>query len=187
MTDTSFLKNHFLIALPSLGDQNFSHTVTYICDHSEDGAMGIVLNRPTQLQLTDVLNHMNIADSGTTTSTQKIYSGGPVEEERGFVLHTSASPWNSTMKVSEDISITTSRDILEAIASGSGPERSFLALGYAGWGAGQLEKELKEDSWLSGPTDSNIIFDLPADQRWQAAASLLGVDLNLISSVTGHA
>lgn len=187
MSQTDTLKNQLLIAMPSLEDPNFSRTVTYICEHSEQGAMGIVLNRPTELSLADVLKHMEIEGDLGEAGEQKVYLGGPVEEERGFVLHTHTEPWASTLAINEDISVTTSRDILEAMACGKGPSHALVALGYAGWGAGQLERELQDNAWLSGPADQSILFDLPPDQRWEAAARLLGVDVNLLSSEAGHA
>ncbi len=188
MAEASYLTNQFLIALPGMGDGNFSRTVTYICQHSEhEGAMGIVLNRPSELQLCDVFNHMDIKQQDTSIAEQTVYIGGPVQEERGFVLHTPPANWDSSMPVSEQISITTSRDVLQAMAQGKGPEETFVALGYAGWGPGQLEQELQQDTWLSGPADPDIIFKLPADQRWEAAAAVLGVDLNLINTAAGHA
>ncbi|WP_078121157.1 YqgE/AlgH family protein [Thiosocius teredinicola] len=187
MDESASLKNQLLIAMPSLEDPNFSRTVTYICEHSEQGAMGIVLNRPTELRLSDVLKHMQIEGGFGDAGEQIVFLGGPVEEERGFVLHTHTSPWDSTLAVNETISITTSRDILEAMARGDGPSRTLVALGYAGWGAGQLEREMQDNAWLSGPVDQSILFELPPDQRWEAAARLLGVDVNLLSSEAGHA
>ena len=151
MNDQASLKNQLLIAMPALQDPNFARTVTYICEHGEHGAMGIVLNRPTDLCLADILQHMQIEGGLGDAGEQIVYLGGPVEEERGFVLHTHTAPWDSTLAVNEDISITTSRDILEAMARGDGPSRTLVALGYAGWGAGQLEREIQENAWLSGP------------------------------------
>ncbi len=187
MDQASSLKNSFLIALPSLGDPHFSKTVTYICEHDDHGAMGLVLNRPYELLLQDVLEHMNISHEPSDIDLQPVYTGGPVETERGFVLHSSGSAWDSTLQLSEHLCVTTSRDILEALAAGKGPEKSFLALGYAGWAAGQLDYELQQDTWISGPADPGIIFDTPSESRWEAAARLLGVDVHLISSVAGHA
>jgi putative transcriptional regulator len=187
MTSDSNLTNHFLIAMPGLQDTNFFHTVTYICEHNQEGAMGIVLNRPTDLHLKDILEQLNIDQASQAAAGQQIYVGGPVQTERGFVLHTSDRKWDSTLEITPEISITTSRDILQSIADGNGPRNSLIALGYAGWGAGQLEDELGANAWLSGPAESGIIFDLPPEQRWEAAAELLGVDLNLISGETGHA
>jgi len=187
MDNSSNLTNHFLIAMPALKDSNFFHTVTYICEHNDDGAMGIVLNRPTDLQLADLLGQLDIESSSAEAVAQTIYLGGPVQTERGFVLHTPEQGWDSTLNVTGEVSITTSRDILQSIAGGEGPEKSLIALGYAGWAGGQLEDELSANAWLSGPADIEVIFDLPPEQRWESAASLLGVDLNLLSAETGHA
>ena len=181
------LTNHFLIAMPGLADPNFFHTVTYICEHSEQGAMGLVINRPMGLQLADIFEQLDIKIDDPNISQTPVYLGGPVQGDRGFVLHDSEREWDSTLKVTEDISVTTSMDILQAIAAGEGPAHSLVTLGYAGWGAGQLEEEMAQNTWLSGPAKSEIIFNRPSDQRWQAAADLLGVDLNLLSSEAGHA
>ncbi|MES9871244.1 MAG: YqgE/AlgH family protein [Sedimenticola sp.] len=181
------LTNHFLIAMPGLEDSNFFHTVTYICEHNEQGAMGIVLNRPTDLHLNDILEQLDIAPSEDPKAEQTIYVGGPVQTDRGFVLHSADTAWDSTMQVTDGISITTSRDILEAIAGGDGPAETLIALGYAGWGEGQLEQELTTNTWLNGPAEKQIIFNTPPELRWQAAAKLLGVDLNLLSGDAGHA
>lgn len=187
MNPETNLSNHFLIAMPSLQDANFYRTVAYICEHDDEGAMGIIINRPLDLELADILEQMDISPNTPEAIHQPIFSGGPVQTERGFVLHPTEQPWDATNEITPDISITTSKDILHAIAAGKGPKQSLVALGYAGWGAGQLEKELAENTWLSGPADSQIIFSSPPEQRWQAAAQLLGVDLNLISGQTGHA
>lgn len=187
MTDGANLTNHFLIAMPGLQDSNFFHTVTYICEHNEDGAMGIVLNRPTDLQLNDILEQLDISPSPQAAGTQTVYIGGPVQTDRGFVLHSSDREWDSTLCITPQISVTTSRDILESIAEEKGPGKTFVALGYAGWGQGQLEDELSANAWLSGPAEESIIFELPAEKRWAAAADLLGVDLNLLSGEVGHA
>jgi putative transcriptional regulator len=187
MPEQASLKSHLLIAMPALQDPNFARTVTYICEHGDHGAMGIVLNRPTDLRLADVLKHMDIEGGLGEAGEQTVFLGGPVEEERGFVLHTHSDPWDSTLAINDEISITTSRDILEAMARGEGPGQTLVALGYAGWGAGQLEQEMQQNAWLSGPADQSILFELPAEQRWEAAARLLGVDVNLLSSEAGHA
>ncbi len=187
MTATTNLTDHFLIAMPSLADPNFSRTVTYICEHSEEGAMGIVINRMTDLQLADILAQMGVESVRPEAAEIPIYNGGPVQGERGFVLHDGKRRWDSTMPISDDVSITTSRDILEALAHGEGPDAFLIALGYAGWQAGQLESELADNAWLSGPADRQILFQTPSTDRWQAAASLLGVDLNLLGDNVGHA
>ncbi len=187
MSAETNLTNHFLIAMPRLEDPNFFHTVTYICEHSREGAMGIVINRPMELHLADIFDQLEIQISSPHIAEQAVYLGGPVQSDRGFVLHDSTTSWNSTLRVTPEISVTTSLDILEAIAADKGPAKSLVALGYAGWGAGQLESELAQNAWLSGPAESEIIFNRPSQERWQAAADLLGVDLNLLSGDAGHA
>lgn len=187
MSATDYLNNHFLIAMPGLADPNFFHTVTYLCEHNEEGALGIVINRPMNLTLSDVLQHMDITAANDAIGATPIYLGGPVQQDRGFVLHRTLGDWDATLKVADDIGVTSSRDILEAIAHGEGPPESLIALGYAGWGAGQLEQEMVANAWLSGPADERIVFNLPHEQRWEAAAAKLGVDLNLLSGESGHA
>ena len=181
------LRNHFLLAMPSLTDAIFAHSITYLCEHSEQGAMGIVINHPLELCVEEILEHLNMSAAGRLRETP-VMAGGPVHMDRGFVLHRhSTHEWEATLDVTEEISLTTSRDILVSIADDKGPEDSLIALGYAGWGAGQLELELSENSWLTLPADSAIIFDTPYHLRISAAAALLGVDLNLISGEAGHA
>lgn len=186
MTEQSLLKNHFLIALPSLRDPNFARTVTYLCEHTPEGAMGIVVNRPSALTLEDILASMEI-EPGPETPDLPVFNGGPVQPERGFLLHSPADRWQSTLEVTDEIAITTSRDILQALAQGQGPDEVLIALGYAGWGPGQLERELQQDSWLVAPASLEIIFHTPVEERWAAAAALTGVDLNLITNTAGHA
>lgn len=180
------LKDHFLIAMPCLRDSGFGNSITYICEHSEDGAMGIVINHPLELRLDEIFEHLDIGETGER-HTEAIYAGGPVHTDRGFVLHRkTAQTWESTLAVSDQISLTTSQDILTAIAHDEGPAESIVALGYAGWGAGQLEQELADNAWLTLPADSAIIFNTPTEQRAAAAAALLGIDLTLISPEAGH-
>ena len=181
------LSNHFLIAMPALEDPNFHHTTTYICEHDADGALGVVINRPLDIQLGEILRHMDIHTDDIEVASQTIYMGGPVQNDRGFVLHEPLGDWEATLQVTEDIGITSSRDILAAIAVGEGPNNAIITLGYAGWGAGQLEQELAANTWLSGPADRNIVFNTPSERRWLEAAALIGVDLNLLSSEAGHA
>ena len=181
------LSNHFLIAMPALDDPNFHHTTTYICEHDENGALGIVINRPLNMRLAEILKHMDIVPSSDAISSLPVYMGGPVQSDRGFVLHQPSGNWEATLKVTDKIGITSSRDILQAMAAGEGPEKAIITLGYAGWGAGQLEQELAANTWLSGPASSNILFDTPSENRWTAAAASIGVDLNLLSSDIGHA
>jgi putative transcriptional regulator len=187
MDNSSYLTNQLLIAMPSMADQNFSQTVTYICEHNDEGAMGIVVNRPMELHLNDILQQLDIADDASVLGEEIVYVGGPVQPERGFVLHDGDKRWDSTLRITPEISVTTSRDILESIASGEGPDNRLIALGYAGWGGGQLEEEISANSWLSGPADDQILFHMPPEKRWRAAAQLLGVDLDLLSSDVGHA
>ena len=181
------LTNQFLIAMPSLADPNFSRTVTYLCAHNEDGAMGIVINRPLDLNLGEVLDHMDIRATDPSVQTKQVMQGGPVQRERGFVIHQPSGDWDSVLHVCDEIGVATSRDILAAVAEGRGPSRSLIALGYAGWGAGQLEREVLDNAWLSGPADTAIIFDVPYDQRWETATRALGVDPDRLSGEAGHA
>jgi len=181
------LSNQFLIAMPSLADPNFYRTVTYLCAHNAEGAMGIVVNRPLELTLGEVLGHMDIEIQDPVVREMQVLQGGPVQRERGFVIHEPAGEWEAVLRVGGDVGIATSRDILNAVAAGHGPERAVVALGYAGWGAGQLEREVLENAWLSGPADTSIIFDVPYDERWSRAARSLGVDPDRLSGEVGHA
>jgi putative transcriptional regulator len=187
MSTVESLSNHFLIAMPALSDPNFHHTATFLCEHNDDGALGLVINRPTDLRLGDILEHMEIETVNSEIAQQVIYMGGPVQNDRGFVLHEPLGNWEATLKVTDATGITSSRDILEAIALGEGPDKTFITLGYAGWGAGQLEQELAANAWLNGPASTRIVFETPCEQRWEAAAALIGIDLNLISGDAGHA
>lgn len=187
MPPGTFFTNQFLIAMPALADPNFSHTVTYICEHTPDGALGIVINRALDLDLAVVLEHMKITPSAPNIGGHPVFLGGPVQTERGFVLHSPLGEWNSSVRVTDSMAVTTSRDILEAMAEGRGPEKVLVALGYAGWGPGQLEVEMAQNSWLNSPADPTIMFDTPIEKRWEAAAALMGVDLRLLSSSVGHA
>ncbi len=186
LTQGSSLRNHFLVAMPSLKDPIFAHTITYICDHTADGAMGIVINHPLNLSLGEIFEQLQLPDD-TEVGRQSVLSGGPVHIERGFVLHSSGPKFESTIQISPTVSLTASRDIIAALAENRGPESALVALGYAGWGAGQLEAEIAANAWLTVPADHHIIFDTPIEQRWSAAAAKLGIDLNLISSSAGHA
>ncbi len=185
-TSPHSLSNHLLIAMPSLQDPHFAHSVTYICDHSADGAMGIVINRPMDIKVGDVFEQLQL-DLGAPFSKQPVLAGGPVQTQRGFVLHYDDSQWDSSLRVADHISLTGSRDILAALAQGQGPSHALLALGYAGWSAGQLEQELASNAWLTVPATFNLLFETPIPQRWHAAAKQLGVDLNLLTSAPGHA
>ena len=182
------LTNQLLIAMPTLMDPNFHQTVTYVCAHNEDGAMGIVINRPMSIALGEVLDQLELSTDDPGIENQIVYQGGPVQKDRGFILYPGGGDqWDSSITISDRISVATSRDILEAIAQGRGPEETLIALGYASWGAGQLEQELSENAWLVAPLDEEILFRLPHEQRWGAAAALVGVDLDQISDQVGHA
>jgi putative transcriptional regulator len=183
----SSLQHHFLIAMPSLVDTFFYHSVVYICDHNDKGAMGLIINRPTQVMLVDLVSHLDIKNPSEYLSNTPVLFGGPVEKGQGMVIHDSHADWKTSVELAEGIYLTTSTDILEALGTEQGPTNSLVTLGYAGWGEGQLEKELAENSWLTVPAADNILFDTPPDKRWQAAANLLGVDINLISNSSGHA
>lgn len=181
------LASRLLIALPALADPHFARSVALICQHDDDGAMGVVVNRASEYTLGDVLQQMGIASDDEKLRSQIVLAGGPVHPERGFVLHDGDRAWDSTLSVADNLSLTTSRDILEAMARGEGPSHAVIALGCAGWGAGQLEQELTEDSWLTVPADADLLFRLPLDARWQAAAGKLGVDLLNMTDYSGHA
>ncbi|WP_323813395.1 YqgE/AlgH family protein [Cellvibrio sp. NN19] len=180
------LRDHFLIAMPGLNDSSFAHTVTYICEHSDKGAMGVVINAATPMLLKEIFAQMNLDDL-SDQGELIVMSGGPVQPERGFVLHSNDAKWQSTLEVSSDISLTASRDIIAAMAEGRGPKQCLIALGYAGWGEGQLEAEIAANSWLTVPANKEIIFNTPFEDRWASAAQTLGIDVNLISSTAGHA
>ncbi len=183
----SDLTNQLLIAMPAMDDPNFARTVTLICEHNDDGALGLIINRRGAMHLTDVFDQLSLDHDPFEGGSQLVLSGGPVQKERGFVVHDDIREWDSTLQVAEHISVTMSRDILAAMARGDGPENAFVALGYAGWSPGQLEQEIGDNAWLSVPADEQILFSTPLDERWQAAAGLLGVDLSLLSPDVGHA
>lgn len=183
------LRNHFLISMPHLHDRHFSQTVTYICDHSEYGAMGIVVNRPIDFSLEELCDHLDLHCPSIANQQQHIYAGGPVKTDRGYVLHRADINLygSSSYCVTDDIYLSTSLDIIEAAADGKLEHDYIIALGCAGWGAGQLEQEMSDNVWLSCPANSDILFRIPAEDRLQAAASSLGVNLNLLTTHIGHA
>jgi putative transcriptional regulator len=183
----TYLTNQFLIAMPGMDDPNFAQTVTLVCDHGEQGALGIVINRPLGMHLGDVFAQLGLDASQSRVSGQPVLHGGPVQTDRGFVLHSPGPRWESTLEISDRLHVTTSRDILDALAGGGGPERAVIALGYAGWEAGQLEDEVAQNAWLTAPADESLLFDVPAEDRWQAAGRLLGINLLHLSSDAGHA
>ncbi|MEM8561168.1 MAG: YqgE/AlgH family protein [Pseudomonadota bacterium] len=181
------LRDHFLLAMPGLSEGIFSHSVTYICEHGESGAMGIVINQPMDLSVSEIFEHLEISTEADY-SKEAVMAGGPVQIDHGFVLHRNgADDWEASLKVTTEITLTTSCDILRAIANNEGPRDHLIALGYAGWAAGQLEQELSDNSWLTLPANSDIIFNTAPNLRLAAAASMLGIDMNLISGEAGHA
>lgn len=181
-----FLRNQFLVAMPHMAESEFDHSVTLLAEHSPDGAMGLVINRPTDLALYDMLAHMGIEHAGLPRD-RTVFWGGPVQPERGFVLHRPAGDWDATLQLGDDLSITTSKDVLEAIGRGEGPEEYLVMLGYAGWGGGQLEDEILHNSWLNTPADAGIIFHTSIADRWTAAARSIGLDPSHLSGHAGHA
>jgi putative transcriptional regulator len=187
MESPSTLANHFLIATPSMDDPNFSRGVTLLCQHGEDGAMGLLVNRISDFTLGEVLAQMRIECSDPELAATPVLLGGPVQTERGFVLHDGGEGWDSTLRVSAQLCVTTSRDILVSMAEGKGPKHALVALGYAGWTAGQLEEELQADAWLTVPATEAVLFHTPIEQRWQAAARLMGVDLDRLTGYSGRA
>ena len=182
------LRGQFLIAMPGMSDPAFAQSVTYICEHGESGAMGLIINLPMDLNVDEIYRQLELP-TDHESAERPVLAGGPVSVERGFVLHPARdqSQWQSTLAVSGDIGLTASRDILEALAQGDGPDEYLIALGYAGWDAGQLEQEIADNAWLTVPADHRILFHTPIEQRWNAAARHLGVDLNLMSQTAGHA
>jgi putative transcriptional regulator len=181
------LANQLLIALPGLDDPNFSRSVTLVCQHDGDGAMGVVVNRASEYTLGEVFRQMGIESGDSDLCARPVVAGGPVHPERGFVLHDGDRQWDSTLAIADGLYVTTSRDVLEAMARGEGPRSATVALGCAGWGAGQLEHELVDNSWLTVPADEELLFRLPLDARWQAAAGRIGVDMARMADYSGHA
>jgi putative transcriptional regulator len=187
MSQADYLTNQLLIAMPTMGDPNFAQTVALICDHSPRGALGLILNKPLSMRMSEVFEQLEIEVPSGPLGERRVLRGGPMQTDRGFVVHRAGGEWDSTLKVSDTIHVTTSRDILAAIARGEGPGEAVVALGYAGWDGGQLEDEIKASAWLNVPADCGIIFDLPFEARWLAAGRLLGVELSRISPLSGNA
>lgn len=181
------LAGHFLIAMPRMDDPQFSRGVNLLCQHTEEGALGLMVNRLSDFSLGDVLEQMQLQCDSANIAEQPVLLGGPVQPERGFVLHQGEQHWESSFRINEHWWVTTSRDILVAMAAGEGPQRAVVALGYAGWSAGQLDQELKENAWLTTQASDRIVFDTPLEQRWNAAAGLVGVDPAQLAGYAGHA
>lgn len=187
MEAASSLHNQLLIAMPGMPDPNFNSTVTLVCEHNDDGALGIVINRPTNLKLGGLFEQLDLDRSDGKVASAPVLSGGPVAPERGFVLHSPGIDFESSVSVSPDIQLTLSRDVLDSMAAGQGPEQSLVALGYAGWEPGQLESEMLQNTWLHVPATPALVFDIPFDQRWATAADSMGIDISQISPHAGHA
>jgi putative transcriptional regulator len=186
MSESGYLTNQLLIAMPTMGDPNFSQTVTLICDHSSRGALGLILNKPLPMRMGEIFQQLEIEIAGPLGQRQ-VLRGGPMQTDRGFVVHRAGGDWDSTLKVSDALHVTTSRDILAAMAKGQGPDEAVVALGYAGWDGGQLEQEIRANAWLSAPVDLSLVFEMPFESRWAAAGRLLGVELSRISPISGNA
>jgi len=181
------LTQHFLIAMPAMADPHFARSLTFICEHNDQGALGIVVNRPIEMNLQSLLEQVSIPLESGNFKSVPVHFGGPVQVDRGFVLHTPLGQWQSTLAVSTEIGLTTSKDILQAVARGEGPGKLLVTLGYAGWAPGQLEHELAQNAWLTVHAKAEVIFDLPAEGRLPAAMGLLGIDFASLSEQAGHA
>lgn len=194
-TSSLDLTNHFLIAMPTMKDAIFGNAVVYLCEHNQQGALGVMINKPTDMTMNVLLERIDLSIKVTPDSPEAtpllfkrpVMFGGPVQIERGFVLHSDLDDFSSTLKVTDNIGLTTSKDILEAVAEGDGPQRVFVTLGCAGWSAGQLENEISQNGWLTVKADPSIIFELPVEERFEAALGLLGVDPMTLSAESGRA
>lgn len=181
------LSNHFLIAMPSMLDPTFGGTVVYLCEHNEFGALGMVINKPTDITMSDLFARLDLQPEILPLIEKQVMFGGPVQDDRGFVLHSPLGKFSSMLKVTDEIAFTTSKDVLEAVASGKGPQRLLVSIGYSGWSAGQLEQEISRNGWLTVEADPAVIFDLPINERYSAAIKLLGIDPAMLASGAGHA
>ena len=179
--------HHFLIAMPSLGESVFGRTVTYVCEHNDQGALGIVVNRPLEIKLGALFEQVDIKLEIESIKGSPVYYGGPVQTDRGFVLHRPLGGWSSTLRVTDEIGLTTSKDILQAVGDGHGPHDILMSLGYAGWSAGQLESEIAQNAWLTVEADPAIMFGLPIERRLEAAMGLIGANFANFMDVAGHA
>ena len=184
---SGYLESQMLIAMPGMADPNFARSVTLMCQHTEEGAIGITINRVSGFTLGEIFDQLDIECEVDGIREDAVLEGGPVNRDRGFVLHTPLEGFESSLAINDDIMVTTSRDILQALAAGKGPDRYVVALGYAGWGDGQLEEEMRQNAWLSVPADSAIVFESAIANRWAEAVSVLGVDISNLHDVGGHA
>ena len=185
------LTNHFLVAMPTMQDPNFQRSVIYVCEHNDEGAMGIIINQPIEISIADMLDQIDIERTlplvDPLSLEYPVLNGGPVAEDRGFVLHTIQADYTSSIIITPQLAVTTSLDILDQLGTDKAPQQFIVALGYAGWDDGQLEQELANNNWLTIEADSNIIFSTPIDQRWQQALAKLGISPANLSSDIGHA
>ena len=185
------LTNQFLIAMPGMADETFAGTVVYLCEHNEKGALGLVINKPIDIKLKNLFEKVELALDREELGEQPVFFGGPVQTERGFVLHEKLGggrgQYNSTLSVPGGLEMTTSKDVLEAMADGAGPTKVLVTLGYSGWQAGQLEDEIGRNGWLTVGADPTVIFDTPIEQRYDRAVALLGIDPRMLSQEAGHA
>jgi len=184
---SGYLQQQLLIAMPAMSDPNFARSVTLLCQHNEEGAIGITINRPSDFSLGELLFQLNISCDDLEISSMMVLEGGPVSPDHGFVLHTPVDGYDSSIQINDDIMVTTSRDILSAIAKGDGPGQFLVALGYAGWGDGQLESEMRQNAWLSVPADKGILFESALQNRWEKAVGKLGININDLHGEGGHA
>ncbi|WP_368860125.1 MULTISPECIES: YqgE/AlgH family protein [Chitinimonas] len=181
------LSRQFLIAMPAMADPIFAKSLVFVCDHNDQGAMGVIVNRPLGMNMRTLFQQVDIELRREDVAEQEVYFGGPVQTDRGFVLHQPLGNWQSTLAVEDELGLTTSKDVLLAMGEGGGPDRMFISLGYAGWEAGQLESELGQNAWLTVDADIEVIFSLPSEQRYEAALGLLGIDMAMLSDTAGHA
>jgi len=185
------LTNQFLIAMPGIGGDTFAGAVIYLCEHTDKGALGLVINKPIDIKLKNLFEKVELSLDRVDLAESPVYYGGPVQTERGFVLHEQidddGSRFNSSLRIPGGLEMTTSKDVLEALSSGTGPTKILVTLGYSGWGAGQLEEEMGRNSWINVEAEPEIIFNTPVEQRYDKALSLLGIDPAMLSSDAGHA
>jgi putative transcriptional regulator len=186
-TPTANFTHHFLIAMPAMADPHFSNTLTYVCEHNEDGALGIVVNKPTDMTLSSLFEQIDVPLDDAELRKRPVHFGGPVQVDRGFVLHRPLGNWQSTLAVDDEVGLTTSKDVLEAVARGEGPKDVLVSLGYAGWSAGQLEQEIAQNAWLTVAADPGVLFEMPVEEKLPAAMRLLGIDFSRLSDDVGHA
>ena len=186
MNKKGYLNNNFLIAMPNMQGDDFSKSVTYLCQHDDEGALGIIINKPHTMTMKAIFDQLSVTAVSEQVANTHLFMGGPVQPERGFVLHSPVGSWDSTLPVNDELALTSSKDILEAIAEDKGPEKWMVALGYAGWAAGQLEGEIQRNAWLHGDAEQHIIFEEPVMQRWELAGHRIGVDISLMSTDAGH-